>query len=57
MKRKPRQSPLVKALQKQIDFWRTNQSDPYQIGNAVVASLYCVLVAVEEAEADRMAKR
>lgn len=57
MKRKTKQTPLAKALQKQIDFWRNNQSDPYQIGNAVVASLYCVLVAVEEAEADRMAKR
>lgn len=56
MKRKPKRSPLAKALQKQIDFWRNNQSDPYQIGNAVVASLYCVLVAVEEAEADRRAK-
>lgn len=57
MKRKPKRNPLVQALQKQIDFWRNNQSDPYQIGNAVVASLYCVLVAVEEAEADRRAKR
>lgn len=49
MKRDKR-SPLARALQNQIDFWASTDSDPHQIANAVLTALHCVQDAVIETE-------
>lgn len=36
----------AKELQRQIDFFAHNESDPHGIANAVLASLHCVAEAL-----------
>ena len=54
---KPRRGPLAKAIQKQIDFWQSNQNDPHQIGNAVLAALYAVQGAIIESEMETAGRK